>query len=320
MSILILAGGADSQVRCVVERLTRKHADFIFLDHESPLNFYCDFESDGDYSLTVEGRRFRPSTVWCRLKIDVVFPHWDLHSSREFVARSEWRAMMNALATLYREASVQKRDLVWRMELKPVQFALAAQVGFQLPASRFFIGKQNAQDFVARRAHTVGKVIKTKLRPSGELGRPPDRLMTFDVTSDIVSEAAEPEFKVAPSFFQERLKAGREYRVIAFPGRSFTYRVLGDLSLRERPDERFLHGHSYAHEPTPPLLQSLIDSFLAVSGLGYAAFDLVLDDDGSWWFLECNPEGQWSAANAFNLEEVLDTFIETCLLSQGSAL
>jgi hypothetical protein len=25
----------------------------------------------------------------------------------------------------------------------------------------------------------------------------------------------------------------------------------------------------------------------------YGAFDFSIDRDGGWWFLECNPNGQW---------------------------
>ena len=35
---------------------------------------------------------------------------------------------------------------------------------------------------------------------------------------------------------------------------------------------------------------ALLDSF----ALRFAALDFVVDPDGRWWFLECNPNGQWA--------------------------
>lgn len=29
-------------------------------------------------------------------------------------------------------------------------------------------------------------------------------------------------------------------------------------------------------------------------GLRFAALDFVVAPDGEWWFLECNPNGQWA--------------------------
>ncbi|MFJ2739550.1 hypothetical protein ACIO3O_07775 [Streptomyces sp. NPDC087440] len=34
--------------------------------------------------------------------------------------------------------------------------------------------------------------------------------------------------------------------------------------------------------------------FLAGFGLSFGAFDFAVTADGAWWFLECNPNGQWA--------------------------
>lgn len=316
MSILILGARSDSHVRSVVERLERRQLQFLLLDHEDPCDFSCRFESDGSHVLTIGEKPIDPHSVWCRLKIDVVFGRWNEASSRDFVARSEWRALLNGVATLYRDRSVQKRDVVWRMELKPVQFELAGRSGFTLPRSAFFTGRAQAQGFLRAQADTIGKTIKTKYRPRPEGEGAPLRLMSFDVTSDVVDAAEDAEFTSAPLFFQARLREGEEYRVLGFPGRTFAYRVLGELKNRDRPDERHEFGHRYVSEPAPSDLHDKVQAFLSASELGYAAFDLVHTAEG-WVFLECNPEGQWSAANGSDLDEVLDAFIDVHLAPPG---
>ncbi|WP_306500187.1 hypothetical protein [Streptomyces lincolnensis] len=35
-------------------------------------------------------------------------------------------------------------------------------------------------------------------------------------------------------------------------------------------------------------------AFLADFGLHFGAFDFAVAADGTWWFLECNPNGQWA--------------------------
>lgn len=52
---------------------------------------------------------------------------------------------------------------------------------------------------------------------------------------------------------------------------------------------------SLTYEPVdvpPDLVKSLIQ-YLDVFGLNYGAFDFVVEPDGTWRFLECNPNGQW---------------------------
>ncbi|MFJ9774463.1 hypothetical protein ACIRVF_25040 [Kitasatospora sp. NPDC101157] len=34
--------------------------------------------------------------------------------------------------------------------------------------------------------------------------------------------------------------------------------------------------------------------FLGESGLRFGAFDFAATPEGEWWFLECNPNGQWA--------------------------
>jgi len=44
---------------------------------------------------------------------------------------------------------------------------------------------------------------------------------------------------------------------------------------------------------TPADLLGRAVSCLRRFGLSYGAFDFSVDPDGRWWFLECNPSGQW---------------------------
>ncbi|MGI9001101.1 MAG: hypothetical protein ACR2GH_05490 [Pseudonocardia sp.] len=34
-------------------------------------------------------------------------------------------------------------------------------------------------------------------------------------------------------------------------------------------------------------------AYLRTFGLTFGAFDFSVTPDGRWWFLECNPAGQW---------------------------
>ena len=40
--------------------------------------------------------------------------------------------------------------------------------------------------------------------------------------------------------------------------------------------------------PDPTLLK-----YLSVMNLDFGVFDLIKSVDGYWYFLECNPDGQW---------------------------
>ncbi|OKJ84220.1 hypothetical protein AMK31_17705 [Streptomyces sp. TSRI0107] len=44
----------------------------------------------------------------------------------------------------------------------------------------------------------------------------------------------------------------------------------------------------------PDGMREALVRFLADVGLGFGAFDFAVTADGAWWFLECNPNGQWA--------------------------
>ncbi len=50
---------------------------------------------------------------------------------------------------------------------------------------------------------------------------------------------------------------------------------------------------SYEQVETPPDVAESLTRYLAAFGLNYGAFDFVVEPDGTWRFLECNPNGQW---------------------------
>jgi hypothetical protein len=319
MTILLIGGSNDSQFSAVMQRLNTRGIEFSCLDHSQPTEFELSISETGEANLLMgESRsRIQPSSVWCRTKINTVFGNWDQETVSQFVSGTEWRALLQGIAHLFDSQCVQRRSAVWAAELKPRQLAIAGAVGLKVPSSSFFCGRRSAHRFCAATSNTVGKVIKAKNYPRPDGSGTYKRLLTFDVDAAAVSAAEDHEFLRAPLFFQERLKSGVEYRVIAIGQRAFSYRVLGAVEDRERPDDRMLFGHKYQSSEVPQSLQKALCSFLEAMNLDYGAFDLIQSDNGDWYFLECNPEGQWSAANGLNMDAVLDSFIDGVLLKRS---
>lgn len=54
------------------------------------------------------------------------------------------------------------------------------------------------------------------------------------------------------------------------------------------------HSISYSVIETPCSVSSGVAMLLDSLGLRFAALDFIVDPEGQWWFLECNPNGQWA--------------------------
>ncbi|WP_372343406.1 hypothetical protein [Streptomyces sp. KL116D] len=71
--------------------------------------------------------------------------------------------------------------------------------------------------------------------------------------------------------------------------RSFCVRITSDL-LDWRTDYSRLSCTPVTRPPEPrQRSRACLNHFRALFG----AFDFAVDADGQWWFLECNPSGQW---------------------------
>lgn len=84
---------------------------------------------------------------------------------------------------------------------------------------------------------------------------------------------------------------------------------------RRVADGRYF-ARKYALVPASDLLRKLIAKYLRIARLDYGAFDIFETSDG-YYFLECNPEGQWFAANNNNLDEVVEAFCNLIIGRMG---
>jgi glutathione synthase/RimK-type ligase-like ATP-grasp enzyme len=51
--------------------------------------------------------------------------------------------------------------------------------------------------------------------------------------------------------------------------------------------------HAWQAVPVPERIGGSVRAYVARAGLAYAAFDFAEDEEGIWWFLECNQSGQF---------------------------
>jgi hypothetical protein len=75
--------------------------------------------------------------------------------------------------------------------------------------------------------------------------------------------------------------------------------------------------HRHSDISIPEEVKAGIARYLAHYNLPYGAFDFSVDRDGYWWFLECNPNGQWGfiaeATGAPIASAIADVLLGECL-------
>jgi len=96
-----------------------------------------------------------------------------------------------------------------------------------------------------------------------------------------------------PTLLQEFVKKRYELRITCVGSNAFACRIEprpGDLTA---DDYRF-DAKSLCHQPCEcPELEGMLYSYMARLELNFGCFDILIAEDGSPIFCECNPNGQW---------------------------
>ncbi|MGH3754573.1 MAG: ATP-grasp ribosomal peptide maturase [Pseudonocardiaceae bacterium] len=173
-------------------------------------------------------------------------------------------------------------------EYKPVQLRRAVACGFQVPRTLITNDPETAQKFVTK----VGQAV---YKPFGGAGASDDSGFRHVFTTKVTaSQCAEPNISRTMHIFQEWVPKQYEVRLTVVDSHFFATRIDAASEAAHVDWRSDYHSISYSVIETPCSVRSGVTMLLESLGLRFAALDFIVDPDDQWWFLECNPNGQWA--------------------------
>ncbi|MBK6013592.1 ATP-grasp ribosomal peptide maturase [Streptomyces sp. MBT53] len=167
-------------------------------------------------------------------------------------------------------------------DYKPAQLAVAQRLGLSVPPTLVTNDPDTARQFIAAHGPVVAKTLRWT--PYERDGVP----MT-SWAEPVVTDEIDDTLRAAPHLFQVRVEKVADLRVLVVGRRVFGVRI--DSSLLDwRTDYDAL---SYAVVGLPDRLVKALHAVLDHFGLASGSFDIALDGDGAFHWLELNPNGQW---------------------------
>lgn len=180
---------------------------------------------------------------------------------------------------------VSPADVMQAARWKVSQLRVATAVRMKVPQTLVTNDPGRAETFRSE-GPTVAKAVaegRVEIAGRGRVGE------TIDLT-----EAGGLEGLLAtPVLFQRRVDKVADLRLTAVGSQLFAVRIVTppgapiDFRVSNPID------CEYAVVDLPRALAEQLQSYLTAFGLRFGAFDLALDRNGTYWFLECNPAGQW---------------------------
>ncbi|MEV6593096.1 ATP-grasp ribosomal peptide maturase [Streptomyces acidicola] len=167
-------------------------------------------------------------------------------------------------------------------DYKPAQLAVAQRLGLTVPPSLVTNDPDMARQFIAAYGPVIAKTLRWT--PYERDGVP----MT-SWAEPVITDEIDDTLRAAPHLFQARVEKAADLRVLIVGRRVFAVRIDSGL-LDWRTDYDAL---SYSVVDLPERLVKALYAVLDHFGLASGSFDLALDRDGEFHWLELNPNGQW---------------------------
>ncbi|MEE1752986.1 ATP-grasp ribosomal peptide maturase [Streptomyces sp. SP18CS02] len=285
MTVLILTCRQDVTADMVVNRLHERGVPLVRLDPadvpgEADLSaeyargdFHCYLSADG----RLAGSRALRS-VWVRRPGE---PAAHAPEPSQWLTAETGQALYGMLySTTARWMNHPQQAAQARF--KPWQLRIAHRSGFAVPPTVVTTFPKVAREFAA---HCGKVVVKTLSGPPRT--EPPIALPTALVDPDADFEGV----AAGPTLLQRYVPKRADIRLTCVGGQLFVARK---VSGPDQVDGRYGEtGHRWEPAGAPDRVARAVHDYMDLAGLAYAAFDFAEDEEGVWWFLECNQGGQF---------------------------
>jgi len=292
--ILILTNKWDISVDFVIKQLQSAGVNYLRLNTEDLPNLSSTFnfpnfefwvkkkEKEIDLSKTVK-------VIWNRRP---GLPFENVSNKKNGVNRfvdNQWFTWIESLQLIPNVTWINNPTANTIMECKPRQLFLADKMGFSIPKTIISNDILEINDFIIENKKCIVKALYSPLIKENEV----DKFIFTNSVSQINGLEKE-SVQLSPSIFQQSINPKIDYRVTVVGDEILPVKIAVSNDFLEYPvDWRTIEtGISYQLCHLPKGIEQLCKEYVRENGLLFGAIDLV-EQDGIYYFLEINPNGEW---------------------------
>ncbi|MCA6094921.1 ATP-grasp ribosomal peptide maturase [Streptomyces sp. SCA3-4] len=201
-----------------------------------------------------------------------------------FAAQENRRGLGGVLGALPGCLYLSHPQAIARAEYKPAQLDAAVREGLTVPATLITNDPAEAKVFCAEQPSIYKPLHAGAYDVEGE----PAAIWAAPVAPGEIDGAVSH----SAHLFQAQVPKVADVRAVVVGEQVFSARITAPPGVVDWRAEY----QSLTYEPVacPEGMREALVRFLASFGLSFGAFDFAVTRDGAWWFLECNPNGQWA--------------------------
>jgi glutathione synthase/RimK-type ligase-like ATP-grasp enzyme len=229
--------------------------------------------------------------VWNRRRMAYSTPETLHEDDIEFV-RDELRACADGIWSSAAQNAfwVNNLDAAARARHKLNQLIVARDIGFNVPETLMTNNSADIHNFMKSHSSVVYKSFTpaTWDDDSGKRALFAKLLLEEDLPKD-------PVLQLCPGIYQQYVKQKFEVRVTVFGQTVIALKLRSAGSTRKTIDCREGHmtGLDSEEHALPMQIEQKLRDFMRRYDLRFGCFDLIMSDDGDYYFLEVNEAGQF---------------------------
>lgn len=290
MIAIIKKSKSDYSSEIIIDWLNYYKASYLILTEKDILNFSCDKKEIDKFN-----------------SINVVL-YRGLNFSSEEIGNntfllSEFHALKNYLFYILKSKKWFPDFNV--ISINKIEVLIKAnEVGLKIPPYQIVTSKNKLIDFKKKYRDVIAKTISDNNSLNNNV------LYSVIIEDDNIKEIPDYFF---PSFIQKAIKPLFEIRVFYLDGVFYSSAILSSV---DKIDYRKYYNNDTFHEAPyciPHAVELKLKRLIDIFKLNTCSIDLILDENGNYFFLEINPIGQFgmvSTPNNYHLERI---FAETLI-------
>lgn len=212
------------------------------------------------------------------------------HGAARRYCEIEWGATLASALYSLGERWLNSPLAILAAENKARQLSTACNLGFSVPDTLITNDLSRAQHFLSG-GTVVAKPIREALLEDNEEAR-----VIFTSRVDKLVETDDARVAAAPVIYQREIQKRSDIRATVIGDVVYAVEIFSQEHDETKTDWRRGSRPDLPHKAheLPDELSGKCVHLVRTLGLRFGAVDLVLGQDGRYWFLEVNPNGQWA--------------------------
>ncbi len=294
--ILIVTNERDLTSDYVVLELRRRGVPFYRLNSEQLSTTKVVFDpkrGENSWSVDVGDKRIDFSSIRSAYFRRPGTPAIDSHVGNGATRRYcevEWRAALTSALNSLGKRWLNSPLMILAAENKPRQLSMAHAIGFLVPDTLITNDFNQVQNFLS-----TGSIVAKPLREALFEADGEERVI-FTSHIENLTERDKPSVMAAPVIYQMEILKHADIRATVVGEHVYAVEISSQDHDETKTDWRRGSRPDLPHNPheLPDDISNKCVQLVRDLGLRFGAIDLVLDQEGDYWFLEVNPNGQWA--------------------------